>query len=221
MQAFGLSGRADYASSGHGRSHRVRSNADGESGRSSPLRWKTDPSRDGGRDRRVGGRDGRDGPRDCAGVGPGQPAPTGDERPPGSAACSRRGRDRTPCRWRTGSCSVGRSSGVAAGPRRRSAQGELRLDSQREPWHNCSDRLGLVGARGGHEGPAAKHRALTPRLRPLPTLSQRTAARHASPEAVDADTPVDANNRAHRRLQNRADAVSHSDHSHHLLLPRP
>ena len=35
---------------------------------------------------------------------------------------------------------------------------------------------------------------------------------------MDADTPVDANNRAHSRLQNRADAVSHSDHSHHLLL---
>ena len=35
---------------------------------------------------------------------------------------------------------------------------------------------------------------------------------------MDAATPVDANNRAHSRLQNRADAVSHSDHSHHPLL---
>ena len=81
--------------------------------------------------------------RDCAGVEPGQPAPSGDERRPGSAACSGRGRGRTPCRWRTGGCSVGSSSGVTAGPRRRSARGELRLDSRPEPWHNNGDRLGL------------------------------------------------------------------------------
>ena len=104
---------------------------------------KTDPSRGGGHDRRVAGRDGRDGPRDCAGVAPGPPAPTGDERQRGSAACSTHGRGRTPCRRRTGGCSVGNSSGVTAGPRRRSAQGELRLDSRPEPWHNNGDRLGL------------------------------------------------------------------------------
>ena len=74
--------------------------------------WKTDPSRGGGRDRRVAGRDGRDDPRDFAGGEPWRPAPTGDDRPPGSAACSRHGRDHTRRRWRTGGCSVGRSSGV-------------------------------------------------------------------------------------------------------------
>ncbi|MDE2988883.1 MAG: hypothetical protein OXT70_12650, partial [Chloroflexota bacterium] len=35
---------------------------------------------------------------------------------------------------------------------------------------------------------------------------------------MDAATAVDANYRAHSSLQNRADAVSHSDHSHHPLL---
>ena len=105
--------------------------------------WKTDPSRGDGRGTRAAGRDGRDGPRNSVDVGPGQPATTGDDRPPGSAACSRHGRDHTPRRWRRGGCSVGRSSGVAAGPRRRSARGTLRLDSERQPWHNSSDRLGL------------------------------------------------------------------------------
>ena len=176
-----------------------------------------DPSRGGERGRRAGGRGGRGALRGCADAGLGRPAPNGGGRAPGTTARSRHGRGHTSRRWQTGGCSVGRSSGGAAGPRRRSARGDLRLDNAFEPWHNCTDRLGLVGARGGHEGPAST-RALTPRLRPQPTLRERAAARHASPEAVDADTPVDANNRAHSRLQNRADAVSHSDHSHHPLL---
>jgi len=106
-------------------------------------RRKTDPSRAGGRGTHAAGRDGRDGPRDSADGGPGQPAPTGDDRPPGSKVCSRHGRDHTRRRWRTGGCSVGRSSGEATGPRRRSARGELRLDNEQEPWHNGTDRLGL------------------------------------------------------------------------------
>ena len=94
------------------------------------LRGKTDPSRGGGgRGRRAAGRDGRDGPRDSADVAPWQPAPSGDDRPPGSAACSRHGRDHTPRRWRTAGYSIGRSSGVTAGPRRRSAWAKLRLDN--------------------------------------------------------------------------------------------
>ena len=107
------------------------------------LRWKTDPSRGGGRGRRAAGRDGRDGPRDCADAAPWQPAPSGDDRLPGSAACSRRGRGRTPRRWRTGGCSVGRSSGVTAGPRRRSARASSDWTAPRRPWHNNGDRLGL------------------------------------------------------------------------------
>ena len=124
--------------------------------------WKTDPSRGDGRGTRAAGRDGRDGPRDSADVGPWQPSTTGDDRPPGTAACSRHGRDHTPRRWRRGGCSVGRSSGVAAGPRRRSARGTLRLDSERQPWHNSIDRLGLseLGAvtrvPGGNPGPSPR-----------------------------------------------------------------
>ena len=118
------------------------------------VRWKTDPSRGGGHDGRVAGRDGRDGPLDCAGVAPGQPAPSGDGRPPGSAASSRRGRGRTPRRWRTYGCSVGRSSGVTAGPRRRSAWAKLRLDSAALAMAQQRRPARSVGARGGHEGPA-------------------------------------------------------------------
>ena len=73
-----------------------------------------------------------------------------------------------------------------------------------------------VGARGGHEGPLAipgPHPTFQPAA-----YATRTSRCPPAPEAVDAATPVDANNRAHRSLQNRADAVSHSDHSHHLLL---
>ena len=147
------------------------------------MRWKTDPSRGGGHDRRVAGRDGRDGLRGCAGVEPGQPAPSGDERRPGSAACSRRGRGRTPCRWRTGGCSVGNSSGVTAGPRRRSARGELRLDSRPEPWHNNGDRLGLSELGAVTRVRLLPGRALTPRLSPLqrypnpPLLASTNVAR--------------------------------------------
>ena len=131
------------------------------------LRGKTDPSRGGGgRGRRAAGRDGRDGPRDCAGVAPGQPAPSGDGRPPGSAASSRRGRGRTPRRWRTNGCSVGRffwRNGWSTASER---AGKLRLDSAppavAQQWRPARS----VGARGGHEGPAY-FRALTPRLSPL------------------------------------------------------
>ena len=137
--------------------------------------WKTDPSRGGGRGKRVAGRDGRDGPRDSADGGPWQPAATGDDRPPGSAACSRHGRDHTPRRWRRDGCSVGRSSGVAAGPRRRSARGKLRLDSQRQPWHNSSDRLGL-----SELGAVTRVRFSTPGPHPtsesVPTVSERPGA---------------------------------------------
>ena len=117
-------------------------------------RWKIDPSRGSGRGRRAAGRDGRDDPRDCAGAAPWRPVATGAARPRGSAACSRRGRGRTPRRWRTGGCSVGRSSGVAAGPRRRSARVKLRLDSAAPAVAQQRRPARSVGARGGHEGPA-------------------------------------------------------------------
>ena len=125
------------------------------------LRGKTDPSRDGGRGRRAAGRDGRDGPRDSADVAPWQPVPSGDDRLPGSAACSRHGRDHTPHRWRTGGYSIGRSSGVTVGPRRRSPRSELRLDSAAPAVAQQRRPARSVGARDGHEGPALS-RALTP-----------------------------------------------------------
>ena len=125
------------------------------------LRGKTDPSRDGGRGRRAAGRDGRDGPRDSADVAPWQPVPSGDDRLPGSAACSRHGRDHTPHRWRTGGYSIGRSSGVTVGPRRRSPRSELRLDSAAPAVAQQRRPARSVGARDGHEGPTLS-RALTP-----------------------------------------------------------
>ena len=74
----------------------------------------------------------------------------------------------------------------------------------------------LCRSAGRSRGSGGLCRALTPRL----ARCQRypNELRPASPEAVDAATAVDANYRAHSSLQNRADAVSHSDHSHHPLL---
>ena len=95
-------------------------------------------------------------------AGPGSLQRPAIDRPPGKRGVQfRHGRDHTPRRWRRGGCSVGRSSGVAAGPeggrRRRSARGKLRLDKpaptvaqqQRFPARS-------VGARGGHEGPVVE-----------------------------------------------------------------
>ena len=178
--------------------------------------WKTDPSRGGGRDRRVAGRDGRDDPRDFAGGEPWRPAPTGDDRPPGSAACSRHGRDHTRRRWRTGGCSVGRSSGVAADPRRRSARGKLRLDSERQPWHNSSDRLGL-----SELGAVTRVRFSTPgphpRLRPFQRYpnAPALASTEAAVSSVRSGTGADDDPSSRRR-------PSHSpSRSHVQPLPLP
>ena len=96
-----------------------------------------------GAGRRVAGRGGRGALRDCADGGRWRLGPPGGERPSGTAACSRHGRGHTPRRWRRVGGSVDRSSGGGAGPRRRSARGDLRLDNEPEPWHNSRDRLGL------------------------------------------------------------------------------
>ncbi len=135
-----------------------------------------DPSRGGGRGRRAGGRGGRGDLPGSADAEPGRPAPSGAGRAPGTAACSKHGRDHTPRRWQTGDCNVGRSSGGAGRPRRRSARGDLRLDNAFEPWHNSTDRLALseLGAVTRVRWP---YRALTPRFSPLPTLPERVAAR--------------------------------------------
>ena len=104
---------------------------------------KCDPSRGAGRGRRAAGRDGRDALPDCADGGSWRLEPTGDDRPSGTTACSRRGRGHTPRRRRRDGCSDDRLSVGGAGPRRRSARGGLRLDNEPEPWHNSSDRLDL------------------------------------------------------------------------------
>ena len=103
--------------------------------------WNPDPSRAGGR--RADGRGGRGVLPGCADAEPARPAPSGAGRALGTTACSRHGRDHMPCRWRTGGCSSGSSSGGVRRPRRRSAQGDLRLDNAFEPWHNNTDRLVL------------------------------------------------------------------------------
>ena len=62
----------------------------------------------------------------------------------------------------------------------------------------------------GHTGPSphVSARCLRYPNESLPASSGGCGRRHS----------CGRNNRAHRSLQNRADAVSHSDHSHHLLL---
>ena len=107
------------------------------------LEGKRDPSRAAARGRPADGHDDRVGLPGSGGGGSWPPAPSGGGRSRGSEASSTRGRGRTPDRWRTGDGSGGRSSGGAAGPRRRSPRGDLRLDGEPEPWHNRTDWLGL------------------------------------------------------------------------------
>ena len=135
---------------------------------------KCDPSRGAGRGRRAAGRGGRDVLRDCADDERWRLERTGDDRPSGTATCSRRGRGHTPRRRRRDGCTGDSFSGGGAGPRRRSARGDLRLDNEPEPWHNSRDRLGLSEL-GAVTRVRWANRALTPRLSPLPTLPERSA----------------------------------------------
>ena len=65
---------------------------------------------------------------------PGGAPPTGSDRPRGTVPNSRRGRGRTLSRSRRARCTRGRfAGGGAAGPRRRSARGRLRLDNRAQP----------------------------------------------------------------------------------------
>ena len=57
-----------------------------------------------------------------------------------------------------------------------------------------------VGGRGGHEGPEVH-----PGPHPLSPYATRNSRGPATTGAMDAAVPVDANSRAHRDLQNRAD----------------
>ena len=104
---------------------------------------KCDPSRGAARGTRVGGRGGRDDPRCCADGAPGRCGSTAGGRPCGRASSSRRGRGRMTRRRRTAGGTHGRSSYGAADPRRRSSQGDLRLDNEPQPWHKGTGRPAL------------------------------------------------------------------------------
>ena len=179
------------------------------------MRGKCDPSRGGGRGRRVDGRGGRDVLPDCADDGRWRPERTGAERPSGTAACSRHDRGHTPRRRRRDGCTDGRLAVGGAGPRRRSARGDLRLDNGPEPWHNSSDRLGLSELGAVTRVRLGYNRALTPRLSPLSTLPERSAGgqrrghgRRRSPWTQRA--------RPQGAWKTAKNAVSHSAHSQHL-----
>ena len=177
------------------------------------MRGKCDPLRGGGRGRRVDGRGGRDVLPDCADDGRWRPEQTGADRPTGTAACSRHDRGHTPRRRRRDGCTDGRLSGGGAGPPRRGARGDLRLDNGPEPWHNSSDRLGLSELGAVTRVRLGYNRALTPRLSPLSTLPERSAGgqrrgrgRRRSPWTQRA--------RPQGAWKTAKNAVSHSAHSH-------
>ena len=141
------------------------------------VRGKCDPSRGDECGTRAAGRDGRDALRGCVDGGPWPLEPTGADRPPDTTACSRHGRGRTPRRGRRVGCTDDRLSGGGAGPQRRSARGDLRLDNEPEPWHNSRDWLGLSELGAVTRVRLGNNRALTPRLSPLSTLPERRAGR--------------------------------------------
>ena len=156
------------------------------------MRRKSDPSRVAERDRRAAGHGDRVAPRDCADAGLGLPARTGGGQAFGTAGCSRCGHGRRPRRSRRAGRTGDRFAGGAGRPRRRSAQGRLRLDSAPNPWHNSRDWLGLseletvTRAPDGTPGPHPTPESRLVRYPNAPSL--------ASAGAVDADAPVDAKN---------------------------
>ena len=120
--------------------------------------------------------------------------PSAPRRAVGLAAVTRRadGERRLQCRhvfWRSGMSTASERAG-------RSPTGHRARIVAQQHWPARS-----VGARGGHEGPVALPG-------PHPTAEStvyatRTSRCPPATEAVDAATPVDANSRAHRSLQNR------------------
>ena len=176
------------------------------------VRGKSDPSRGvAGRGRRAAGRGGRGVLRACADAEPAPPAPSGDDRAPDTAPSSRRAPGRRQRRWRRGGRTGGRCAGGAGRPRRRSAQGGLRLDSAPNPWHNSRDWLGLSELETVTRVPDG-----TPGPHPTPesaAYATRTPPPAASAAAVDAAAPVDAKNaptRACKTAQTRFCTSAHS-----------
>ena len=175
------------------------------------MRGKSDPSRGAERDRRAAGRGGRGALRDCADVEPAPPAPTAGDRTSGRVACSRRGRGRRPRRPRRERRNGDSCAGGAGRPRPRSAQGGPRLDSAPNPWHNGGDWLGLSEFETVTRVPDSTPGPHPAHLSPPRTLPERAAPRQR--RGCGRRRSRGRKERAHRSLQNRADAVLHSAHS--------
>ena len=114
---------------------------------------------------------------------------------------------RSPGRSRRADRIGDRCAGGAARPRRRSAQGGLRLDSAPNPWHNSRDWLGLSELETVTRAPDGTSGPSPPRLSPPRTLPERPAPRQR--RGCGRCRSCGRQERAHRSLQNRADAVSH------------
>jgi len=98
-------------------------------------------------------------------------------------------------RWRSGSSTASERAGRApTGQRAESVAQQQGLARS-------------VGARDGHEGPGRHIRALTPRLSPPRTLPERRPPRQRP--GCGRCRSRGRQERAHRSLRNRADAVSH------------
>ena len=158
-------------------------------------RGKSDPSRGAGR--HVDGPGDRGGLPGCADGGPWPPAPSAAARAGDSRTSRTRARGHTRDRSRRGDRTADRSSDEGAGPRRRRPPDDRRLDVVPKPWHNTNDRLGLS------EGEAVTRGLVRALI--LSSYATRNSRGPATPGAMDAAVPVDANSRAHRDLQNRAD----------------
>jgi hypothetical protein len=114
-----------------------------------PRGGKSDPSR--GRDTRAGDRDDRGGLQGCDDGFAARRRLSRGARQCDTPTSNTRGPDHTTGRSRRGGCSVGRFSGEAACPRRRSGIA-FRLDTTVKPWHKREDWLGPSEHRGGHRG---------------------------------------------------------------------
>jgi hypothetical protein len=153
-----------------------------------PPRGKCDPSR--GRGTPADDRDDRGALRDC---GDGAGARRGRSRgvpPCDTPASNTRDPDHRTRRSRRDGCSVGRFSGEAVCPRRRSG-GTLRLDTARKPWHKRDDWLGPSEHRGGYRGLGGISSRPSPQIAADLSLRNKRLIAKAD-EAVDADAAVDA-----------------------------
>ena len=153
-------------------------------------RRNPDPSRGGGRGRRAGGRGGRGALPDSADAEPGQPAPSGGGRAPGTAACSRLGCGHTSRRWQTGGCNVGRSSwrswrsGTSTASEARGASSDWTTRSNRgttAPTGSLCRSTGRSRGSGGHTEPSphVSARCLRYPNEALPASSGACGRRHS------------------------------------------